>query len=213
MATVSLLAESVVPASVGWMEWDVANHVKDALNSSLSNVDFLIRFETEQVAQFYSLIFYGINAADSANRPQLIINSSTINANKDNYINEKNKTANYDYDSVLKLDVFQGEVKRALISFPLTGITSVSSATLRLKLSSISDSSGLTVGVYKLTRSSWDEGESSWNYYNVTPDTLTWTTAGGDYTDTGEVGEESEPSSSGILRVGSQAFRSLRNDV
>lgn len=213
MATVSLLAEAVVPASPGWMEWDVTNHVKDALYNNLSNVDFLIRFETEQIAQFYSLIFYGTNAVDSANKPQLIINSSTINANKDNYVNEKNKTANYDYDSVLKLDVFQGEVKRALVSFPLTGVTSVSSATLRFKLSSISDSSGLTVEAHKLTRRSWDETESSWNYYDVSPDTLSWTTAGGDYADTGEAGEEPAPSSSGILRVGSQAFRSLRNDV
>ena len=107
----------------------------------------------------------------------------------------------------------RAKLKRALISFPLTGVTSVSSATLRLKLSSISDSSGLTVEAYKLARSAWDESESSWNYYDVTPDTLTWTTAGGDYTDTGEAGEESTPSSSGILRVGSQAFHSLRNDA
>jgi len=67
----SVCAEAIV-SSAGWMEWDVTNHVKDAIREGLSNVDLLIKCELEDANEWKYCAFNSINNA--LYKPYCIIN-------------------------------------------------------------------------------------------------------------------------------------------
>jgi len=175
---ISLLAQATVPVSYGYMQWDVTNHIEDALYNGLSNVDFLVKFHDEALTS--RLNFRGKDYA--SNQPILAIDGVNIAANKDTMMAETLPTTNYGSSTSVELNSPIKE--RNVISFPLTGVSSVTSATLNLYYFYGSNAAGKIVSVYKLTRSDWEEFQSTWNIYKTGS---SWTAAGGDYTDVSNI--------------------------
>jgi hypothetical protein len=175
----SVCAEAVVPSQKKWMEWDVTNHVKDAIRNGFSNVDFLLMGSSEYYVEFYS-------RDDVTYYPHLLVDgTTTIKSTKDSYL-KSSSSADNNYGSAKLLCNYKdnpdiSSAYRSLISIPLSNIEN--GEVFKLKLypyyyQNISLVPGTIIRVYKLTRSDWVETEVTWNIYKTGSP---WTTAGGDY--------------------------------
>jgi len=176
--SISLLAEAVVPASAGWVEWDIASHVKDAIYNGLSNVDLLLKFENEDASDTETIFFW--SKENSTLNPYLNIDGVNIAPSKDSSLVFDSPNTNY--GSYASLALYRGvsTKRRYVVSFSLTGISDLVNATFKIYIHTINNSVNKSLIVCKLTRSDWVETEVTWNNYKAgTP----WTTAGGDYTD------------------------------
>ena len=71
---------TTVPAGYGWMSWDIINIVNDAILNVSSQVNLLLRFDTEDLAANYGEPrFYSNNyTTDLTLRPKLVITYSNI---------------------------------------------------------------------------------------------------------------------------------------
>ena len=176
-----LLAETVVPSTQGcWMEWDVTNHVKDAIYCGLSSVNFLIKdANTGTVGVVFN------TKENGANPPEMIIDGVTKYSAGDTHLYSYIGHGTNGSATTMYVVEKNGDARRSIISFPITDLSSFSSSTLRLYYSAYvsGNPSGRTIQVYKLTRSNWVELQSTWNSYKTGS---SWTTAGGDYTNAGE---------------------------
>lgn len=102
---------------------------------------------------------------------------------KDNYFRENSPTINYGSATDLMLWNLNGYTRRTILEFDLSEIpidATIISASLRLYYRTYADTnpSGKTVWAYKLTRTDWEELQSTWNTYKTGS---SWTTPGGDY--------------------------------
>ena len=175
-----LLAETTVPVSPGWMEWDVLNYIKDAIYNGLSSVDFYVQYRDYGVENRW--MYFNSKEAIS-NKPVLVIDGANIDSSKDAQIRSLQPDNNFGSDTTLYLNAPSSNRFHCLISFSLAGISVASSATLKLYAASIDAYSAYQiVQVLKLTRADWAEAETTWNSYKSGS---VWTTPGGDYTSEG----------------------------
>jgi len=182
---VSVVAEAIVSDYVfGWMEWDVTNHVKDAVREGLDNVDFIIRFETENESSSSIMDFYSKEGLyeDEDRKPKLVLNGGNIiQVLKDSAIAEGNPNFNQGDLDCLKISntSADGTTIRSIASFSLSEISHVAVAKLRLYCSTYYNASpaGKSVQVYKCAKSDWVEDEVNWNVYKSGS---AWSASGGD---------------------------------
>jgi hypothetical protein len=187
----SVCAEAIVPTTAGWMEWDVTNHVKDAIREGLSKVDILLKFEIENSFGYY----IQFNSRESASAPILTLNDGNKSCIKDMYMYQLDPNGHYSGHPYFTLKSQSSSKNiRALVTLDLTGVNSVVNALLKLNLLQISYAEGYKVLAYKLIRSDWEETEATWNSYKTG---ATWATAGGDYV--AEV--EDLPAPSGVKQI------------
>jgi len=189
--SVSLISEAVIPSSVGWMEWDVTNHVKDALYNNLTSLNLLFKIdgipdEENRIVTFWSRDY----TTDINLRPQLIIDGEIKQALKDTYIENQYPTSNNGISTTIILRIYHhttGDfINYGILSFDLNGISSTINSIFKLYVQNYSFSAGRKIEVYKLNRPDWVEVEATWNNYKTV--TL-WTTPGGDYTDISNISE------------------------
>ncbi len=142
-----------------------------------------LRFGTSAFifTMFFSLLF--INCA--------YCSTLQFTAIQDSYIDADNADVNYGSEVGLYVEAYDAKQRRTLIQFDLSTIPSgveITSATLKLYYATYSCSvvagespGGRTYWAYQVTQP-WTGSESSWSKYDGTN---SWTTAGGDYTETG----------------------------
>lgn len=178
----SVCAEAVVPASVGWIEWDVTNHVKDAIREELDSVHLFIKYKTEALSSNYALIYFFSKEypTDVTLWPKLVVDGNVIvTPSKDTYNSNYVQSGICGGYNFCQLWDRRGYENRILISFPLGSITEPANARLFLYLYDFrKEATGKTIQVLKLTRPDWVESEATWNIYKTGSN---WTTAGGDY--------------------------------
>lgn len=109
----------------------------------------------------------------------------TLPPYSDTYIANDAPTTNYGdlYSMQISDDNSPASIKRMLIRFYFSGLpagASIQSATLTLRNRTVFEGPGYVVQACRLTQTSWDELDATWNVYG----TGSWTTAGGDYTTT-----------------------------
>jgi hypothetical protein len=129
-----------------------------------------------------------VGAIKTAKYPIRIDPTVTIQpTGKDNFLSGYLKTTNYStLTTVSVLSWAEGSYRPILEfthSIPINA--SITSAVLSLSYSEIAylaaDPVGRTYWAYRLTRTDWVEGQSTWNIYKTGS---SWTTVGGDYTTT-----------------------------
>lgn len=193
--TTTNMASTVFPGSAGaWMEWDITEIVKDAIDNVSSKVNLLVRFNDESLGAGYSNVsfhsrHYGSTAGEQALRPKLEISTGSpaiLRATKDNYM-QANAPDDNNGASTTFLNLYaNASAYRGLITFNASSLpvgAEITSATLSLYYyNKITDPNGRAVVIYKLRRNDWEEGtqdgalgDSSWSQYKSGVD---WTAGG-----------------------------------
>jgi hypothetical protein len=172
----SVCAEATMINAIGWYNWDVTNHVKDAIRLGLPNVDLLIKYAISNYGSVSNSMAFRYRSYTS-DQPKLVIDGVQKSAIKNASVLQSLPTANLG-NSDLYINTQVNKNKHIFISFPLDDITEVTSATLSLYAYDIDYVQDMIVQACKLTRSDWVETEATWNIYKKGSN---WTTAGGDY--------------------------------
>ena len=180
---ISVVAEATIPSVSGqWMEWDVTNHVKDAIHSGLSSVNFLLKFKLENYDG--STRYVRFSSSEASSVPVLDIDGMQKSSTSDVYIDQNYPDINLSsYAHFYCRSKSTAQNLRGIISMDISGISSVTAASLNLYVDGINLSAGMVIQVYKLTRADWVEDQATWNIFKTGS---SWTTSGGDYTDVGE---------------------------
>jgi hypothetical protein len=79
--TTTNAANTTFPASYGWMEWDITEIVKDAIDNVSSIVNLMVRFNAENLEANYSNVSFHSRhyATDTSLRPKLVITYTNPN--------------------------------------------------------------------------------------------------------------------------------------
>lgn len=171
--------------AAGWDTWDLSAYLSQNAGKVVTLV--LIPNNTPSNA---STLSYNSREA-SANTPELIVNGTPLPAVADTYVDGtpsgtpvKNVT-NYGTETSLKTSYAWGQVansKWIYLKFDLTGVSSITNATLRLYRSTAQTSAAkCIVGVYGAADTSW--GETALTYANRPPTYASNYNAAGGITD------------------------------
>jgi hypothetical protein len=134
MIPVTLCAETALPSAAGWIEWDVTNHVKDAILNGLTNVDFLIKMKDENIGSITNGATF--HSSRGTNKPVLAIDSLSRAPSKNTWLNQFIPIGNNGTSAILSLNAKTDGIQRTVISFPINS-TNIVSAKLKLYCSDV----------------------------------------------------------------------------
>ncbi|MET0261865.1 MAG: DNRLRE domain-containing protein [Rariglobus sp.] len=180
-ATFGQVAGTVIPASATntWVEWDVAPYLKQRLGGS---VTLVVRNLSSAVGP---LTF---SSKEGANAPQLVVNgTTTLGATADTHVQDGASIgANFGTATTLLAKTDNtGYARWTYLKFNLTGVSSLTTAKLRLFLQTANNTTSATkAGVFAHDVTSWTETSLTWTnrplynsrtgvYHSALPATLT----------------------------------------
>ncbi len=147
-----------IPAGTvnSWVEWDVAPYLKQHLGGL---VTLIVRGSTTGALLTF-------DSREGSNAPQLLVNGTTpITTTADTYVQDgTSATVNNGSGTTLlaKLDAVNSQ-RWIYLKFDLTGVSSLTTAKLRLFLQNSNYAGTSVVGVNAEDVTSWAEGALTWN--------------------------------------------------
>ena len=164
-----LAQKTVVSSSTtsGWETWDVGTYLASQKAKGATQVTLMV-LSGNSISPLYSnnpISFDSNNATDPGVRPKLRINGSTVlNPTADSYAANGATTTNYGTAATLQVSYNFGNApysKWTYLKFDLTGVSSISSATLELNRRTGSSHSA-SVGIYAANATAWTETGLTW---------------------------------------------------
>lgn len=139
-----------------WIEWDVAPYLKQNLGGV---VTLIVRGNTTG-----SLMTF--DSKEGANAPQLLLNgATTLAVAEDTFVQDGTSAAVNNGGATTLLAKLDGTnyQRWTYLKFNLAGVSSLTTAKLRMFLQSTVSTGAMQAGVYALDATSWTEGALTWN--------------------------------------------------
>lgn len=154
-----LLAQTSVPggSTNTWIEWDMAPYIKQHLGGP---VTLIVRSLTKDVGPL------SFDSKEGANAPRLVVNGgTTLTATADVHVHDGTAAVNYGSATTLISKTIDGSnyTRWIYLKFDLTGVSSVTTAKLRMFLQASNHTDVTLAGVYANDATSWTESGLTWS--------------------------------------------------
>ena len=152
-------------STTGWEEWDVAAYLKQQKALGNNSVTLAIACDEDIDVSSYDSITFSSKEAGS-NTPQLVMNGSTTLTPTDDASLFQYYPTTPNNGTTLQVSFQQnnpGANRRAFLKFDLSGVSTVTSATLRLYRHTSMYNHYFPTGVYAVAPSAWAEATVTWN--------------------------------------------------